>query len=414
MPKIMKIMEETMKPYGMLTTAIVLLSLGTAHAQISDDVVKIGVLNDQSGVYEDITGMKAVEAAKMAVEDFGGTVLGKRIEIIAGNHQNKTDVAMAIARKWIDTEQVDAIADVTGSGIALAVNELLRDKNRVMLVASAATSDLTGKACSPTTVQFSYDTYALAKSTGMETLKHGGDSWFFITADYAFGHALERDTSTFIEQGGGKVLGAVRAPLGTTDYSSFLLQAQASKAKIIGLATAGGDTITVIKQAAEFGIQQGGQRLGGLLIYINDVESLGLQTAQGLVLTTSFYWDLTDETRAWTKRFLQRTGGKKPPSMLQAGLYSSILHYLNAVQAAGTDDAKAVSLKMRELPINDFYNKNVVLRRDGRVLHDMYLAQVKTPKESTHQFDDYKILSVLPGKDAYRPEKEGGCPFVGK
>lgn len=388
------------------------LATATARAQVSDDVVKIGVMNDQSGVYEDITGMKAVEAAKMAVEDFGGTVLGKRIEIVTANHQNKTDIATGIARKWIETEHVDAIADVTGSGIALAVNELLRDKNRVMIVSSAATSDLTGKACSPTTVQFSYDTYALAKSTGTETLKQGGDTWFFITADYAFGHALERDTSKFVEQGGGKVLGSVKAPLGTTDYSSFLLQAQSSKAKIVGLATAGGDTITAIKQAAEFGIQRGGQRLGGLLIYINDVEALGLQTAQGLVLTTSFYWDLNDETRAWTKRFLERTGGKRPPNMLQTGLYSGVLQYLKAVKAAGTDDAKAVSAKMRELPVNDFYNKNVIIRKDGRVLHDMYLVQVKSPQESKGQFDDYKILSKLAGKDAYRPENEGGCPFV--
>lgn len=402
-----------MKCYAVLTASMV-FGLSAASAQVSDDVVKIGVLNDQSGVYEDITGMKAVEAAKMAVEDFGGKVLGKSIEIVTANHQNKTDIATAIVRKWIDTEQVDAVADVTGSGVALAVNELLRDKNRVMLAASAATSDLTGKACSPTTVQFSYDTYALAKSTGIETLKQGGDTWFFITADYAFGHALERDTSEFVKQGGGKVLGAVRAPLGTTDYSSFLLQAQSSKAKIIGLATAGGDTITVVKQAAEFGIQQGGQHLGGLLIYINDVESLGLQAAQGLVLTTSFYWDLTDDTRAWTKRFLNRTGGKRPPNMLQAGLYSSIFHYLKAIQAAGTDDAKAVSLKMRELPINDFYNKDVVLRSDGRALHDMYLAQVKSPGESKYQFDDYKILSKVPGANAWRPESEGNCPSVAR
>jgi branched-chain amino acid transport system substrate-binding protein len=388
------------------------LAAGPVQAQVSDDVVKIGILNDQSGVYEDITGAKAIEAAQMAVEDFGGTVLGKKIEVVTANHQNKTDIATSIARKWIDIEHVDAIADVTGSGIALAVNELLRDRNTVMIAASAATSDLTGKACSPTTVQFSYDTYALAKSTGTETLKQGGDTWFFITADYAFGYALERDTSNFVEKGGGKVLGSVRAPLGTTDYSSFLLQAQASKAKIIGLATAGGDTITAIKQAAEFGIQRGGQRLGGLLIYINDVEALGLNTAQGLILTTSFYWDLTDETRAWTKRFLDRTGGQRPPNMLQVGLYSGVLHYLKAVQAAGTDDAKAVSKKMRDLPVDDFYNKNVKLREDGRVLHDMYLVQVKPPRESKYRFDDYKVLSRLAGTDAYRPMSEGGCPSV--
>lgn len=401
-----------MKARQLLLIALTLLFAGPAIAQVSNDVVKIGVLNDQSGVYEDITGIKSVEAAKMAIEDFGGKVLGKRIELISAGHQNKIDIATSIARKWIDTEQVDAIADVTGSGIALAVKSITREKNKVMLAASAATSDLTGNACSPTTAQFSYDTYALAKSAGTEMLKQGGDSWYFITADYAFGYALERDTSRFIEQGGGKVLGAVRAPLGTTDYSSFLLQAQASKAKIIGLATAGGDTINVIKQAAEFGIQRSGQRLGGLLIYINDVNALGLNVAHGLVLTTSFYWDLNDETRAWTKRFLQRTGGKSPPNMLNAGLYSSILHYLKAVGAAGTDEAKAVSLKMRDLPINDFYNKNIRLRIDGRVLHDMYLVQVKSPQESKYEFDYYKVLSVLPGKDAYRPESEGGCSLV--
>ncbi len=397
---------------GWLLAAAMLAAATPVQAQLSDNVLKIGVLNDQSGVYEDITGMKAVEAAKMAIEDFGGEVLGKKIELVTANHQNKTDIATGIVRKWIDTEQVDAVADVTGSGIALAVNEITREKNRVMLAASAATSDLTGKSCSPTTAQFSYDTYALAKSTGTETLKQGGDTWFFITADYAFGHALERDTSKFIEQGGGKVLGSVRAPLGTTDYSSFLLQAQASKAKIVGLATAGGDTITVIKQAAEFGITQGGQRLGGLLIYINDVEALGLKVAQGLVLTTSFYWDLNDETRAWTKRFLDRTGGKRPPNMLQAGLYSSIYHYLKAVKAAGTDEAKAVSAKMRELRVNDFYNKDVVLRKDGRVMHNMYLVQVKSPTESKYPFDDYKVLSTVVGKDAWRPQNEGGCPLI--
>lgn len=401
-----------MKQFTIMLAALAVATATPSYAQLSDGVLKIGVLNDQSGIYEDITGMKGVEAAKMAIEDFGGEVLGKKIELVTANHQNKTDIATGIVRKWIDTEQVDVITDVTGSGIALAVNEITREKNRVMIAASAATSDLTGKACSATTAQFSYDTYALAKSTGTETLKQGGDSWFFITADYAFGHALERDTSTFVQQGGGKVLGAVRAPLGTTDYSSFLLQAQSSKAKIVGLATAGGDTITVIKQASEFGITAGGQRLGGLLIYINDVEALGLQTAQGLVLTTSFYWDLDGETRAWTKRFLERTGGKRPPNMLQVGLYSGIYHYLKAVKAAGTDEAKAVSAKMRELPVNDFYNKNVVLRKDGRVLHDMYLVQVKSPKESKFAFDDYKVLSKIAGKDAYRPESEGGCSLV--
>lgn len=400
-----------MRPHFALIAAA-LVTASTAHAQISDNVVRIGVLNDQSGVYEDITGSKSVEAAKMAVEDFGGKVLGKPVEIVAANHQNKVDIATGIVRKWIDTEGVDAIADVTGSGIALAVQDITRSKNRVMIAASAATSDLTGKACSPTTVQFSYDTYSLAKITGTETVRQGGDSWFFITADYAFGHALQRDTTSFVEKEGGKVLGSVKAPLATADYSSFLLQAQGSGAKIIGLATAGGDTINVIKQASEFGIAKAGQRLSGLLVYINDVHALGLEAAQGLLLTTSFYWDLNDETRAWSKRFFERTGGDRPPNMLNAGLYAGVLHYLKAVQAAGTDEAMAVSNKMRELPVSDFYDKEVELRADGRVMHTNYLMQVKSPAESKHKFDYYKVLSTIPGKDAYRPLAEGGCPPV--
>lgn len=397
--------------FGVLAVAAMAIA-APSSAQVSDDVIRIGVLNDRDGVYEDVTGAKSLEAAKMAVDDFGGMVLGKKIEIVSASHQNKPDVGSTIARRWIDEGKVDAIVDVTGSGVALAVNQITRERNRVMITASVATSDLTGKACSPTTAQFTYDTYAIAKSTGVETLKHGGDTWFFITADYAFGHALQRDTTAFIEQGGGKVIGSVRAPLGTTDYSSFLLQAKASKAKIIGQATAGGDTVNLIKQAAEFRLAEGGQRLGGLLIYINDVDALGLEVTQGLLLTTSFYWDLTDETRAWTKRFLERTGGKRPPNMMQAGLYAGVYHYLKAVQAAGTDEAKAVSKKMREIPVNDFYNKNVQLRDDGRVLHDMYLVEVKSPKDSKYRFDYYKVLSKMAGKDAYRPMADGGCPFV--
>lgn len=394
--------------------AIVAVGAGPVHAQgqLSDGVVKIGVLNDLSGLYADVTGIKSVESAKMAVEDFGGEMFGKKIELIYADHHNKVDTAVGIVRRWIDTDQVDVIADVTGSGIALAVSEIVREKNRVMIAASAATSELHGKACSPNTVQFSFDTYVQAKATATATLKQGGDSWFFLTADYAFGHAFERDASRFVDQGGGKVLGSVRAPLGTADYSSFLLQAQASKAKIIGLALAGSDVVTAIKQASEFGITNSGQRLVGLQILDNDVAALGLKTAQGLVFTTSFYWDITDETRAWTKRFLERTGGKRSPNMIQAGLYAGVHHYLKAVKAAGTDEAKAVSAKMRELRVNDFYNKDVVVRTDGRALHEMYLVQVKSPEESRHEFDYYKVLSRTPGKDAHRPESEGGCPLV--
>ena len=383
-----------------------------AQAQVSDGVVKIGVINDQSGMYEDITGAKSVAAVKLAIEDFGGTVLGKPIELVVGDHQNKPDIATSIVRQWIDTKQVDAVADTTGSGIALALQELTKAANRTLLIASSATSDLTGKSCAVTGTQWSYDTYVLAKGSARGITLRGGDTWFIIAADYAFGHAMQRDATQFIEQNGGKVLGAVRAPLGSTDYSSFLLQAQASKAKIVGFATASSDTITAIKQAGEFGIVAKGQKLGGLLVFINDVEALGLQAAQGLILTTSFYWDMNDETRAWTKRFWEKAGNTKAPNMLQAGLYAATLHYLKAVQAAGTDEAKAVAAKMRELRVNDFYNKNVEVRADGRVMHRMYLMEVKAPAESKYKFDYYKLLAEIAPQDAFRPIAEGGCPLV--
>jgi branched-chain amino acid transport system substrate-binding protein len=385
-----------------------------AKAQLSDGVLKIGVINDQSGMYEDITGAKSVAAVKLAIEDFGGTVLGKPIEVIVGDHQNKPDIATAIVRNWIDTKQVDAIADTTGSGIALALQELTRNANRTLLIASSATSDLTGKNCSDTSTQWSYDTYSLAKGTARGITLQGGDTWFIIAADYAFGHAMQRDATAFIEQNGGKVIGAVRAPLGSSDYSSFLLQAQASKAKIVGFATASSDTITAVKQAGEFGIVAKGQKLGGLLVFINDVDALGLQASQGLMLTTSFYWDLNEETRAWTKRFWQKAGNAKPPNMLQAGLYAATLHYLKAVQAAGTDEAKAVAVKMREMRVNDFYNKDVEVRADGRVMHKMYLVEVKSPAESKYKFDYYKPIVEISPQDAFRPLAEGGCPLIAK
>ena len=388
------------------------VGLMPAQAQVSDGIVKIGVINDQSGMYEDIIGAKSVVAARMAVEDFGGKVLGKPIEIVVGNHQNKVDIATTIARKWIDTEQVDAVADTAGSGIALALQEITRNANRTLLVASSATSELTGSKCSETGTQWSYDTYALAKGTARAITRQGGDSWFFITADYAFGHAMERDAMAFVKQSGGKVLGSVRAPLGTNDYSSFLLQAQASKAKIIGFATAGSDTSNAIKQAGEYALTSKGQKLGGLLVFINDVDSLGLQATQGLMLTNSFYWDLNDETRAWTKRFWEKAGNAKPPNMLQAGLYAAVTHYLKAVQAAGTDEAKAVAKKMREMRVNDFNNKDVEVRADGRVMHKMYLMEVKPPAESKYKFDYYKLISTIAPADAFRPLEEGGCPLV--
>jgi branched-chain amino acid transport system substrate-binding protein len=392
--------------------AVGCLAAGVAQAQISDDVVKIGVLTDMSSLYSDLAGPGSVIAAKMAVADFGGKVAGKPIEIVSADHLNKPDVGSNIARQWIDQDHVDAIVDVPTSSVALAVQEVTKDKGKIFLISGAASSDLTGKACSPTSVHWTYDTYALAHGTGGALVKQGGDTWFFITADYAFGQALERDTSAVVTQAGGKVLGGVRVPLNNPDFSSFLLQAQTSKAKIIGLANAGGDTVNSIKQAAEFGITSGGQKLAGLLVFISDVNSLGLQTAQGLVLTESFYWDQTDETRAWSKRFMAEA--KKVPSMVQAGVYGAVTHYLKAIEAAKTDEPKAVMAKMRELPINDFMTKNGKLREDGRVMRDMYLFQVKAPSESKYQYDYYKQLAVIPAEQAYRPLSESECPLVKK
>ena len=388
------------------------LAAGVAQAQISNDVVKIGVLTDMSSLYSDLAGPGSVIAAKMAVADFGGKVAGKPIEVISADHLNKPDVGSNIARQWIDQDHVDAIVDVPTSSVALAVQEVTKEKGKIFLISGAASSDLTGKACSPTSVHWTYDTYALAHGTGGALVKQGGDTWFFITADYAFGQALERDTSQVVTQAGGKVLGGVRVPLNSPDFSSFLLQAQTSKAKIIGLANAGGDTVNSIKQAAEFGIVSGGQRLAGLLVFISDVNSLGLQTAQGLVLTSAFYWDQNDETRAWSKRFMAEA--KKVPTMVQAGVYGEVTHYLKAIEAAKTDEPKAVMAKMRELPINDFMTKNGKLREDGRVMRDMYLFQVKAPSESKYQYDYYKQLAVIPAEQAYRPLSESECPLVKK
>ncbi len=392
--------------------AVGCLVAAAAQAQISDDVVKIGVLTDMSSLYADIGGKGSVVAAEMAVKDFGGKVAGKPIEVVSADHLNKPDVGANIARQWIDQDHVDAIVDVPTSSVALAVQDVTKEKDRVFLISGAASSDLTGKSCSPTGVHWTYDTYALAHGTGSALVKQGGDTWFFITADYAFGHALERDTSAVVKAAGGKVLGAVRAPLNTPDFSSFLLQAQASKAKIIGLANAGGDTINSIKQGAEFGIVQGGQRFAGLLVFISDVHSLGLQTAQGLVLTSAFYWDQNDATRAWAKRFMAETN--KVPTMVQAGVYGAVTHYLKAIAAAKTDEGKAVVAKMREIPINDFMTHNGKLREDGRVMRDIYLFQVKSPAESKYPYDYYKQLAVIPADQAFRPLSESECPLVKK
>ena len=371
--------------------------------------LRIGVMEGFSGVYGDLT-QGEVEAMQLAIDDFGGKVLGRPIEILQADHQTKPDVGAAIARKWFDVDGVKMITGIGTSSVALAVRKIAQEKGMIDINTGAASADLTGPACSETGAHWVYDTYALAKVTGGAVVKDGGDSWFFLTADYAFGHALERDVTAVVTASGGKVVGGVRHPLSTQDFSSFLLQAQASKDKIIGLANAGQDTINSIKQANEFGIVKGGQRLAGLLVFSTDVVALTLPVAQGLVLTESFYWDLNDETRAWTKRF--RAKRDKIPSMLTAGAYSATLHYLKAVQAAGTDDAKAVMAKMREIPINDVMTKNGKLREDGRVERDMYLFQVKSPAESKSKDDIYKLLATVPGNEAFRPMKDGKCPFI--
>ncbi|MCV9940217.1 ABC transporter substrate-binding protein [Boseaceae bacterium BT-24-1] len=396
-----------------LLAATALGALMASPALAQQISVKAGVLNDRSGLYADLSGEGSVIAARLAVEDFKAADKGIKVEIVSADHQNKPDVGSTIARQWYDQDGVDLILDVPTSSVALAVNQITREKNKVHINSGAASSDLTGKACSPNTVHWTYDTYALAQGTGGAMTKAGGDSWFFLTADYAFGHALERDTSAVVTKAGGKVLGAVRTPFPGTDFSSFLLQAQASKAKVIGLANAGGDTINSIKQAGEFGIVAGGQKLAGLLVFATDVHALGLQTAQGLVLTESFYWDMNDQTRAWSERFAKLNGGKKP-SMVQAGVYSGMLHYLKAVEAAKSKDSAAVMAKMKELPTDDpLFGKGTV-RADGRKMHDMYLFEVKKPSESKAPWDYYKQVAVLKADEAFKPLAESECPLVKK
>ena len=384
---------------------------GAANAQISDDVVKIGVLSDMSSLYADIAGPGSVLAAQMAAEDFGAAGKGIKVEIVSADHQNKPDVGASIARQWFDTDRVDAITDVPTSSVALAVNQITREKKKAFLNSGAATSALTGKECSPNTVHWTYDTWMLANGTGSAIVKTGGDSWFFLTADYAFGHALERDTEAVVKKGGGKVVGKVRHPLNTQDFSSFLLQAQSSKAKIIGLANAGGDTINSIKQASEFGITKGGQNLAGLLVFITDIHGLGLPIAQGLILTETFYWDLNDSTRAWTKRFVAKSGGKYP-TMVQAGVYASVLHYLKAIEAGKTDDGTKTIAKMKEIPTDDPLFGKGTIRADGRKIHPAYLFEVKKPNESKAPYDYYKLRTTIPAEQAFRPLSEGGCPLV--
>ena len=393
------------------SVAALLVTTSFAGAQVSDDVVKIGVLTDMTGLYSDLSGPGSVAAAQMAVKDFGGKVLGKRIEVISADHQNKPDVGAGIARRWFDLEQVDAIVDVPTSSVAFAVQEISRQKNRALLISSSGSSDLTGKACSPVSVHWTYDTYALSHAVGNALLKRSADTWFFLTADYAFGLALEKDARAVVEAGGGKVLGSVRHPQDTSDFSSFLLQAQRSKAKIVALANAGGDTVNSIKQAQEFGITRK-QQIVGLLTYISDVHSLGLQRAQGLLLASAFYWDMDEETRAWTKRFVARVN--KVPTMANAGVYGAVLHYLKAIEASKTDDATVVVSTMKKIPVNDFFTKNGSVREDGRVMRNLYLFQVKTPGESKYKYDYYKLLDTIPAEKAFRPLSEGNCPLVRK
>jgi branched-chain amino acid transport system substrate-binding protein len=388
------------------------LASTSAYAQYTDGIVKIGVLTDMSGVYSDIGGPGSVAAAKLAVEDFGPAAKGMKVEIVAADELNKTDVGANIASTWFDVDKVDVIVDLPNSGIALAVSEIARQKNKLFITTGAATPDLTGPKCNANTIQWVYDAWALAHGTGKAVVETGGDSWFFLTVDYAGGYALESDAVAVVEANGGKVLGKVRHPLNNNDFSSFLLQAQASRAKVIGLANAGGDTINSIKQAAEFGIVKGGQSIAGLLVWVSDVAALGLPVAQGLVLTEAWYWDMNDNNRAWTKRWQAERPGKVPTSN-QAGVYSAVTHYLRTVEALKSDsDGRAVAAKMKEMPTDDrLYGKGTI-RADGRKIHDMYLFEVKNPAESKYFGDFYKLRATTPAAEAFRPLKDGGCPLV--
>jgi branched-chain amino acid transport system substrate-binding protein len=387
-----------------------------APAFAQDKTIKIGVLNDMSSLYADIGGPNSVAAIKMAVEDSGLGAKGWKIDVLSGDHQNKPDIGSNIARQWIDNEKVDVIADTPNSGVALAVSNIVKEKNAVLLNSGAATADLTGKACTPNTISYTYDTYMLANGTGKALTKAGGDSWFFLTADYAFGHALERDTAAVVTANGGKVLGGVKHPLNTSDFSSFLLQAQSSKAKVVGLANAGGDTTNSIKQASEFGIVSGGQKLAALLLFITDVHSLGLKTAQGLTFTESFYWDLNDKTREWSKRFAKQSPKNMMPSMTVAGNYAAVLHYLKALEALGGnphDGAKVVA-KMKEIPTDDPLFGKGPLRVDGRRIIPAYLFEVKKPEESKYPWDYYKLIATISPEDAAKPLEASECPLVKK
>ena len=390
--------------------AVLAVAANQAAPAQSKPPLKLGGILDMSGLYADITGAGAETAAKMAAEDFGGEVLGRKIEIVAADHLNKADLAANIARDMFDNQGVEMLYDVAASATALAAGEIAKARNKIVFFNGPGSIRLSNEACGPYTVHYVFDTFAQANVTGLAAVRQGLDSWFFITVDYAFGHDLEKDTVNVVQKSGGKVLGNVRHPLNSSDFSSYLLQAQASKAKVIGLANAGGDTINTIKQAAEFGIMKGGQKLSPLLVFVTDIDSIGLETAQGLLLSEAFYWDLNEETRAFSKRFNERVGHM--PTMIQAGLYSATMHYLKAIEAVGTDEAPKVMAQMRATPVNDFFAKNGKIRIDGRMVHDMYLFEVKKPEESKGEWDLYNLIATVPGDEAFRPLDKGGCPLV--
>ncbi len=398
--------------YGIAALALSLVAFTPAHAEISDNVVKVGVLNDISGVFQDTNGMGSVEAARMAADDFAGGGKDIKVEIVFADHQNKADVGSSIVRRWLDLDHVDAVVDVPNSSVGLAINALMRNSRATFLASSTASADLTGKECSPNLVQWVNDTWAVGHATSAAMMKRGGNSWYFLTVDYALGKGIEAEATDYIDKNGGKVLGSSRHPLGTSDFSSLLLQAQSSKAKVIGLANAGADTINAVKQAGEFGIRDSGQSLVAFLVFLNDVHAMGLNAAQGLLLTEAFYWDMNDETRAWAKRFTERTGGKYP-SANQAGVYAATLAYLKAVAATGSDDAKDVVPQMKKAPFHDPLFGDMQIRPDGRGVHAIYLFEVKKPAESKYPYDYYKLIETVAADQAFRPIAQGNCPMLG-
>jgi branched-chain amino acid transport system substrate-binding protein len=401
-----------MKPTQLAAATILLACAAHAAAQVSDNVVKIGVITDMSGLYSDLSGQGSIVAARMAIDDFGKTVLGKPIELVSADSQNRADISSAKAREWIDQQQVDILMDLVPTSAALAVMDVAQQKNKLAIVVGSASSTITGEKCTPTSMHWMYDTFSLSVGTGKALVKRGGNSWYFLTADYAFGKSLEKDVSDVVTASGGKVLGAARHPLNSSDFSSFLLQAQQSKARVIGFANAGGDTANAVKQAAEFGIASKGQLIAPLMIFISDIHAIGLKNTQGMFLTEGFYWDHNDAARTWSRRFFAIQ--KKMPTMAQAGMYSAVTHYLKAIKAAGTDATDAVNRKMRELPVSDPVIPKGTLRADGRLVHDMLLMQVKTPAESKAPWDYYKVVDTIPASDAFRPLAQSTCALVKK